>query len=303
MNAVAPLVMDTPIDWDAYHLTDDDLARVITPRSLVEKAQKILKGGGEFEGVPLFAKVANEVRLRRGKFHVWGGINHHGKTWLLKQAQLELVRHGEVVCMASLEELPEETFADIAQQALGMWVNDPGRVQQVADWLHQKLWLYDQQGMMSADRILALMTYCVREYGCTHFIIDSLMRLGVDSEDNEAQRVFANRLTGHAKALNVGIHLVCHIRKQKDETNVPSMMDIKGSGSITDQADAVFVVWRDKRDDRQQNEPAGILVVEKQRGRPNWIGRIKLWREFSTGQFVGACNEEPQWFLPGGKFR
>jgi twinkle protein len=181
---------------------------------------------------------------------------------------------------------------------LGMWANESGKIQQLADHLHGKLWLYDQQGMMSADRILALMAFCVDVYKCTHFVIDSLMRLGVDSEDNEAQRIFINRLTGHAKALNVGVHLVCHVRKPPDETHVPSMMAIRGSGSITDQADSVFVVWRDKREDREKHEPAGVLVVEKQRGRPNWIGRIALWREFTTGQFIGGPNDDPQRFGP-----
>jgi twinkle protein len=300
---MTPLTIETPIDWGAYQLTDDDRARVIAPGSLLEKAQAILHGNSEYEGTPLpFPKVADRIRLRRGKFHVWGGINHHGKTALLKQCALGLVKQGEVVCMASLEELPEETFADVAQMALGMWVNERGKVQEVADWLQGRLWLYDQQGMMSADRVLALMTYCVREYGCTHFIVDSLMRLGVDSEDNEAQRVFANRLTGHAKALNLGIHLVCHIRKQKDETNVPSMMDVKGSGSITDQADSVFIVWRNKSEDRLPQEPQAILVVEKQRGRPNWIGRVKLWHDMQSGQFLSAAGDSPQWFLTTDPF-
>jgi twinkle protein len=303
MSAAERLVMDRPINWAKYDLSIDDLARVISPRTLVEKAQAILHGGQEYEGVPLpFPKAQNEVRLRRGKLHVWGGINHHGKTALLKQVQLGLVKAGEVVCMASLEELPEETFADIAQQALGLWVNEKGRVEEVAEWLHGKLWLYDQQGMMGADRILALMAFCVDVYKCTHFVIDSLMRLGVDSEDNEAQRVFANRLTAHAKALNVGVHLVCHIRKQKDETNIPSMMDIKGSGSITDQADSVFIVWRNKSEDRREEEPHAVLVVEKQRGRPNWIGSVKLWHDFHSRQFLANYGDSPQWYLPGDPF-
>ena len=298
--SASPLSVDRPINWAKYDLSIDDLARVISPTSLVDKAEAILHGNGTAEGIALpFPKTAEKVRLRRGKLHIWGGINHHGKTALLKQMALQLAASGEVVCMASLEELPEETFADICQQSLGMWCNDPGKVQATADYLHGKFWLYDQQGMMSADRILALMAFCVDIYKCTHFVIDSLMRLGVDSEDNEAQRVFANRLTGHAKALNVGIHLVCHIRKQKDESNVPSMMDIKGSGSITDQADSVFLVWRDKREDRDPRDPSGILVVEKQRGRPNWIGRIRLWREHTTGQFVDSPEADPKWYLPG----
>ena len=63
--------------------------------------------------------LADQVRLRRGKVSVWAGITHHGKTQMLKQVCLSLVAAGERVCIASLEELPEETFADMARQALG----------------------------------------------------------------------------------------------------------------------------------------------------------------------------------------
>ena len=301
---VAPLIIDTPIDWDEYRLTDDDRARVVTPGSVVEKALTILKGGQEYEGVPLpFGKSEDRVRLRRGKLSVWGGINHHGKTWMLKQVALNAIRCGETVGFASLEETPEETLADLLQLSLGMWVQDGDMPHRAAAELHGKLWLYDQQGMVSADRILALMTYMAKAKGCTHMVIDSLMRLGVDSEDNEAQRVFVNRLTAHARLLNVHAHLVCHVRKQSDETAVPSMFGIRGSGSITDQADNIFVVWRDKREDRAAGEPVGLLVVEKQRGRPNWIGRVRLWRDPSSGQFLGAATDDPRWFLNVERFK
>jgi twinkle protein len=298
VNAVVPLVIDTPIDWDAYHLTDDDRARVISPSSLVEKAEAILHGSESYEGVPLpFSKAENQVRLRHGKVSVWAGITHHGKTAMLKQVCLSLAKHGEVVCIASLEEVPEETFADLAQMALGMWVNERGKVQEVADWLHRKVWLYDQQGMVSADRMLALMTFAVKAKGCTHFVVDSLMRLGIQSDDYEAQRVFFNRVTSYAKQLNLHVHIVCHMRKQSDEAQIPNLMDVRGAAAIVEQADNVFVVWRDKRDQKPEQDPGAMLVVEKQRGRPNWVGRIKLWHDPQSGQFLGAYGESPQWFL------
>jgi twinkle protein len=303
MNAVTPLIIDTPIDWDAYQLTDDDLARVLSPRSLVDKAEAILHGNVQYQGATLpFAKTHDHVRLRRGKVHIWGGINSHGKTAMLKLVELGLAQQGEVVCKASLEELPEETFADLAQMSLGMWVNEQGRVREVADWLHGKLWLYDQQNMMSGNRILALMGYCVAEYHCTHFVIDGMSKLAIDLEDNEAIRGFMNRLGAYAKALNVGVHLVCHIRKPKDESQVPSMMDIKGSGAITDLADAVFVVWRNKNEDRRPDEPESILSVDKQRGRPNFVGKVKLWYEPQSRQFISNPGDGPQWFLPNHPF-
>lgn len=300
MNAVVTplLIQDTPVDWDKYLLTDDDRARVISPTSLMEKTLQVLRGTGEHEGTPLpWSKAADRVRLRRGRVSVWAGVTHHGKTQLLKQLCLHLVSCGERVCIASLEELPEVTFADMARQALGRDATDDEWLDVMAHWAHGNLWLYDQQGMVSGDRMLALMAYAAQEKGCTHFVIDSLMRLGVASDDYELQRVFLNRVTAYAKALNVHVHVVCHMRKQQDETQVPNLMDVRGAAAIVEQADNVFVVWRDKREDRQAHEPSALLVVEKQRGRPNWIGRIRLWFDGPTGQFLGELGDPPQNFI------
>jgi len=303
MNAVTPLlIQDTPVDWDRYLLTEDDRARVISPTSLMEKTQQVLRGVGDYEGVSLpWSKASDRVRLRRGKVTVWAGITHHGKTQMLKQICLHLMRCGERVCIASLEELPEVTFADMARQALGNSAADDADLDVMAHWAHGKLWLYDQQGMVSGDRMLALMAYAAQEKGCTHFVVDSLMRLGVASDDYELQRVFLNRVTGYAKALNIHVHIVCHMRKQSDESQVPNLMDVRGAAAIVEQADNVFVVWRDKREDRQASDPAALLVVEKQRGRPNWIGRVRLWFDGETGQFLGDVGDQPMWFLPGSR--
>ncbi len=296
--SVVPLMIDTPIDWDQYALTDDDRARVVAPLTLVQRAHQVLNGHGEFEGAPLpFAKASGQVRLRKGKVSVWAGITHHGKTQMLKQVCLSLMQAGETVCTASLEELPEVTFADMAQQALGRDATDIEWLDVFGGWCAGKLWLYDQQGMVSSDRILNLMAYAAKAKGVTHFVIDSLMRLGVASDDYEAQRIFFNRVTAHAKLLNIHVHVVCHMRKQGDESAVPNLFDVRGAAAITEQADNVFVVWRDKREGRASHEPAALLVVEKQRGRPNWLGRIKLWYDPTTGQFLGDEFSAPTRFL------
>lgn len=70
------------------------------------------------------------------------------------------------------------------------------------------------------------------------------------------------------------IHLVCHSRKANDETQAPRKMDIRGSGSITDQVDNVFCVWRNKDERRVPAEDA-LLIVDKQRN-GEWEGRLAL---------------------------
>lgn len=298
-QAVSKLLIK-PIAWEKYRLSDDDIARMIDPLTLVDRTMDALNGVGDFEGLTLpWGKTHDTVRLRRGKVYLWTGETHHGKTQILKQVMQYLMSKGEIVCIASMEELPEETFGDMARQGLPGVNIDREWVDVFAGWCSQKLWLYDQQGMINIDRILALMVYAAKEKRCTQFVLDSLMRIGVPADDYEMQRVVFNRLDNHAKALNMTLHVVCHMRKPKDEGEVGGIYNVRGGGAIVEQATGVFVVWRDMREDRAATDPSGLLGVVKQRGRPNWLGRIKLWHEPKSGQFLGDQFDGPAHYMPG----
>lgn len=301
MNALAKvLIRETPIDWDRYVLTQEDLGRFVNPNSLVSRISDVVHGRGAREGVPLpWAGLHDKVRLRRGKFAVWAGINHHGKTAMLKQIALHLVRSGERVCMASLEEDPEETMADIATLALpDVDLRETDEYIDVAcNWAAGKFWLYNQTRMMDPQRILALMAYAAQEKGCTHFILDSLMRTGIAQDDYDGQRIFCNHLTNYGSQLNLGIHLVHHIVKV-DEMQVPGRETIRGTGAIIDQSDQTFIVWRDMNEDKAFDAADGLLVVAKNRGRRplNWIGKIQMHMH-KSGQFMRNKHDEPMLFI------
>ncbi len=303
MNALAKvLIHDTPIDWDRYVLTQEDLGRFVNPNELVGRISDVVHGRGAREGVPLpWAGLQDKVRLRRGKFAVWAGINHHGKTAMLKQIALHLVRSGERVCMASLEEDPEETMADIA--TLAMPDVDLRETDEYIDlacnWSAGKLWLYNQTKMMDPQRILALMAYAAQEKRCTHFILDSLMRTGIAQDDYDGQRIFCNHLTNYGSRLNLGVQLVHHIVKV-DESQVPGRESIRGSGAIIDQSDQTFIVWRDMNEDKALEAPDGLLIVAKNRGRRplNWIGKIQMHMH-SSGQFMRNKFDKPMQFIGG----
>lgn len=303
MAAIRPLqVVDSTIEWDRYILTDDDVERFVDPIDLVGRMSDVLHGRGAHEGLPLpWAGLADKVRLMPGKLSLWAGINHHGKTAMLKQMILHWVRSGHKVCMASLEEPVEDTMLDITQQAIpdtDIRESDEW-IEQVCYWASGKLWLYNQKRMMDTQRVLAVIAYAAKEKGCTHFVLDSLMRIGLGQDDYEGQRIFVNHLTNYAGQLGIHIHLVHHIVK-KDESVVPGRESIRGTGAITDQADHVFIVWRDMKEERQWSDPDGLLVVAKNRGRrpANWIGKIQMWSH-ASGQFLRHRENKPMQFLPG----
>jgi twinkle protein len=301
MSALAKvLIRETPIDWDRYVLTEEDTQRFVDPRTLVASISDVLHGRGARQGATLpWNGLSDKVRLPGGHMSIWAGINFHGKSGMLKQLALHLARSGERVCAAFLEETPEESMADITQLAIpDADVRESDEYIDVAcNWASGKIWLYNQTRMMDPQRVLALIAYAAKEKGCTHFILDSLMRTGLAQDDYEGQRVFANQLTNYAMQLNIHIHLVHHIVKV-DETQVPGRESIRGTGALTDQAHHVFIVWRDVNEDKAIDAPDGLLVIAKNRGiRPaNWIGKVQMYMH-KSGQFLRGKFDPPMLFI------
>lgn len=296
-------ISDSNIDFKAYMLPPDEHARIVSPLSLVSRIEKYASGDWRTQGLGLpWEKAEAKVRFKAGKTSVWTGWTHHGKTILLKHLMNHAIQMGEKVAIASMEELPEETFFDMLCQATHTDTPHLDYIDVYANFVNKKLWFYDQQSMVDPMRMIAVMNYCAREKGITHFVIDSLMRLDMASDDYDWQRKFFNLLGTHAKAAGVHVHIVCHARKGSDESKPLSIMDIRGSGDIINQADNIFNVWRNKipRSERRDFDADGdaLLIVEKQRGKPNWLGRFRLWMDPQSGQFLANKQDEPTSFLP-----
>lgn len=300
MNVAKLLIRPTPIEWEKYTLKDEDIQSFVDPRSLVDRISDVIHGRGAMDGATLpWSWLHDKVRLKPGEVSLWAGINFHGKSTMLRQVALHLARSGHKVCCAFLEEIPEISMAEMAQLALpDVDLKDSDDYIDIAcNWAGGKLWLYNQTQMMSTQRVLALIAYAAKEKGCTHFILDSLMRTGLAQDDYEGQRIFVNQLTNYAMALGIHIHLVHHIVKV-DESQVPGRQDIRGTGALTDNAAKCFIVWRNTKEDKALDEPDGLLVVGKNRGiRPtNWIGKVSMFVH-SRGQFMQHKTDQPMFFV------
>src|SRR6185369_11116989 len=133
-------------------------------------------------------------------------------------------------------------------------------------------------------RILAVIRYSAVELKVHHFFLDSLMMVCRGDDDYNGQKDFVTELCAVAKDTGCHVHLVHHARKLADEENIPGKFDAKGSGSITDQVDNVFTIWRNKAKESERQEkgatdegkPDAMLICDKQR-HGEWEGRVKLW--------------------------
>ena len=240
----------------------------------------------------------HQFKLRPGELTIWAGINGHGKSLLLNHVVLHLIKQQAKCVIASLELHPVETLGRLAAQYNDVQQDMLGEngIHEFIDFVAERLWLYTETGDMEPDRVLAVCRYSRAELKADHIVIDSLMKCGTTDQDYAAEKRLVNSLQNIAKQSGVHIHLVAHSRKLKDETQLMGKFDVVGSGMITNMADNVMTISRNKTkelearkqspDKKIMDKPDTWLVCDKQRHGTGWEGAIGLWFK-PSGRFVG----------------
>jgi twinkle protein len=309
-----PVLTDDQIDFAVYERETEARQKVKAAREWVQDLiERIHNPRPVKRAVMPWRKTHPLIQFRPGEVTVWGGANGNGKSLVTGQVGLSLCAQDERVCVASFEMKPEKTLERMGRQWSNFNPNDPAFAGselakqnlldvygQFRDWTDTRLWLYDQQGTVTASQVCAVARYCAKELKVTHFFIDSLMKCVAGEDDYNGQKTFVDELTSIARDYGLHIHLVHHIRKPASEANLPSKYDYKGSGSITDQVDNVISVWRNKAKEQKRQaggevndaEPDTKLICDKQRN-GEWEGVIGLWFDPNSQQFVAQPGDEP----------
>lgn len=259
-------------------------------------------------GLP-WDKAEQLIRLRGSETTIWTGWNGHGKSQLLGYiAVASMIKERVPFCIASMEMKPTISLLRMVRQAAGIGTPSHPYADAILDALRGKLWIYDQMDSADIVEMLAAFRYAAKRYGVKHFIVDSLAKLGIGEEDYDGQKKAINALTNFAHEMDVHVHLVAHPRKGMDEDRPPNKMDVRGGASLTDMADNVITVWRNKPKEREaekleknpemetkhQDEGDVRLIVSKQRGGTAWEGTIVLWFDRASFQYMGRETHRPQ---------
>lgn len=295
-------VIDDNIDFDAYLRGPDESAMVMPASAWVDEVIQAFEQPAALTGAALpWSITHNTVRLRHGELSIWPGFSGSGKSMLIGQVALHLMAQGERVCIVSLEMKPAATMQRMCRQAFAS--NQPMRrdIQDLHQWTDGRLWLYSQMGEVSAERILAVARYCREQHGVTHFIIDNLLSCGIAEDDYTGQKQFALALATHAHDTGQAVHLLAHSRKGKDELTPPGKFDVRGSASLTDLADNIFVVYRNRgkelaqdegRHDKDNEEDAQLIVCKNRHG--TFEGRVRLWFDRRSQSYLQSASEHPK---------
>lgn len=289
------------IDFEAY-MVEPDVRQAVRPAPdfEIDLIQR-MRHGNHATGVRMpWEKTDEMFRLRPHEITLWPGINGHGKSLLLGQVMLSAMAQGEKVLVASMEMKPASTLERMARQACRKAAPDGGEVRRFLNWTDGKLWIYDHQGSVKWERFMGVLRYACSELGVTQIVIDSLMRCGIADDDYGGQKAFMDALCTLKMDYRVHVHLVLHSRKLADERQLPGKFDVKGTGTLTDLADNVVTVWRNKRKEEAEQKPAhqrtegerqaidgpdALMIVDKQR-HWEWEGKISLWYLNGCMQYV-----------------
>lgn len=312
---MASVIRPDEIDFAAY-IRETEAKQKVRPAS--EYVDEIIDALWGDKKDPMaympWDKTHNHIQFRPGEVTLWAGINGHGKSLVTGQVALSLMGQSEKVCIASFEMKPRKTLERMARQwstnAPFSEFDTPETIEtakdiyrQFGEWTDRKLWLYDQQGTVDAETVLGVARYCAKELRITHIFIDSLMKCVRGEDDYNGQKEFLDELCSLARDCMVHVHLIHHIKKLSSEDQQPGKYDAKGSGSISDQVDNFISVWRNKPKERDREAgklvspetPDAFLICDKQRN-GEWEGRIGLWFDKASQQFMGSHDAEPVTF-------
>lgn len=308
VTALMPAIIDE-VDFAAYMRASEPQQKVLPASSFVDELKASLRPGYQAHiGLLPWVKTHNQFAFRSGEVTLWAGINGHGKSMMLSQVILSMCAQGQKACIASFEMKPFRQLQRLVRQASnGEQITDEW-VEVIGQFLHNRLWFYDQQGTVNVDMVYAVCRYCADKLGIRHMVIDSLMKCVRGDDDYNGQKQLVDELTAIARDTGMHIHLVHHVRKGNDENTPPGKFDAKGSSAITDQVDNVMIVWRNKAKesdlekgkDVMPSVPDAMLICEKQRN-GEWEGRISLWFHKGAMQYTPDRFCDPMDLIGAGR--
>ena len=195
-----------------------------------------------------------------------------------------------------MEMLVENQIGRLAKVCMGHEINEP-KLRRFCQEIGRYLLFADVVGSIAMEELMEMLWFANRRYGCTDFIIDSMMRIKGQA-DMEKQAEIVNTLQNFVKESGSHVHLVCHFRKPV-EGERPTMYHVKGSSALIDNPDNVAIIIRNKaKDDAiKAGKSREIIdamhdtevIIEKQRV-SGWVGSFKLKYHKNTFSFSAASK-------------
>jgi twinkle protein len=236
-----------------------------------------------------YGKIKNKVHFRPSDVTLWTGASGAGKSQVISDSIPHWITEGARICVASFEMPPAQTLRRLVKQTGDIDRPTIRYIDKVLAFLDRGLLLYEKVGKSGVPQLLEVFDYARAKYGCDMFVIDSLLRLGIASDDYAGQEKAVYEIVDWTVRHKVHTHLVAHARKGEKGGGPPEIEDVKGASEIGANAANIIAVWRNrdhedrlakaKTDDERAelNEKPGVIMnIAKQR-HGDFEGKIGLW--------------------------
>lgn len=258
------------------------------------------------QGIKLpWSKTHDRYQLKRGDVSLWAGPSGSFKSAIAGQIALWATQQVKVGVM-SFEMSVGETLKRMCWQACGNPNPPESYMDEFLDYLKDKMWLYDHLDSIDAHKVTGCTHYMASELGIELVIVDCLIKIKGIHRDAEKEGRFLNTLNALAKAHNIHIALVHHIRKPDGQSQNKQFTkyDVRGSGELTDLAADVILVTKDQKkadllnqkdlgrmlspdEEEYLKRPCQTLALEKHR-HGAYEGKIGLWMNRPAMQFLNS---------------
>ena len=237
-----------------------------------------------------------DIYFRDAELTLWSGASGHGKSQVLSDCIPHWMQEGGRPCLASLEMAPRQSLKRLVKQTGNVDRPTDEYLRACMSFLDSGLLIYNKVGKASVSHMLEIFDYARSRYGCDIFIVDSLMRLGIASDDYIGQEQAVYQMVDWVISRNVHIHLVAHARKSGKDGGPAGTEDVKGASEIGSNAFNIITIWRNREHEEKlaaaeehekaelEQKPSVILNVAKNRN-GDFEGKVGLWFDKDTYRY------------------
>jgi replicative DNA helicase len=232
-----------------------------------------------------------------GRMYVLGARPGVGKSAVASQIAYGLAERGPVV-FATMEMDKGEVYSRIVSQQAGIYYG--GMSGGLSEFMasREERWLSEQNrdirvldsGTQTVAGIRAAVRAASRDAPVAGVIVDYIHLLTTPTRiDNEANRIAELTRSLKQLAMDFKIPVVALSQLNREVTardsGRPGLRDLRGSGSIEQDADVVVFLYRDGDDSAEANRVLSVYVAKNRHG-ASFVGFDLAWQ----GEFVRAVD-------------
>ena len=219
--------------------------------------------------------------MRLGELDTWTSGSGSGKTQIFRELQYHLLKTTEeTIGVISLE----ESLVDSVEALMALDMNKRIQLPDVkyTEEEYRKAWentqgtdrfvFYDHFGSIEDDSLISKIRQLARVEGCKYIFLDHLSIVVSEfaAEGGERERIdtVMSKLKSLTQELNIWLGLIVHLRKTGGGTSfeegaMPTLDDLRGSGSIKQLSNSVYATARNQQADNEVERNVSQLAVLK----------------------------------------